>query len=298
MTDDGESGTTLLGRLPSATHLLRDIVAPTTLVTGLMFFFGWGHAYWFFHYFGVDSSSLGLSRSDYLMRSIDGLFLPVAALAVLALAVAWGRLLGERLLPASVRRSPGEWAPRAAAVLGVLLVLNGISALFVATIFNHRLAVAPLSLALGIALLFWLMHRTGTAGPGWLIVTEWLAVFVLVGLALFWAAFDYSAAVGRSRAAQFVDELPSSPETIVYSESRLNLNAPGVDEVRCAGDPELAYGFRYDGLTLLWRTGDEIVLLPRSWTRSDGVAVVIARDAGVRLEFRRGDATTPVPTSC
>ena len=297
MTED-ESRTGLLQRLPSVTRLLTEIVAPTTLVTGLLFFFGWGHAYWFFHYFGVDSAALGLGQADYLMRSVDGLFVPLAGLAVLALAVAWGRLLGERFLPTSVRRPLGEWAPRTAAVVGVLLVLNGISALFVATIFNQGLAVAPLSFAIGIGILFYLLHRSASAGPGWLAVTEWLAVFVLVGLSLFWAAFDYSAAVGRSRAAQFVAELPESPEAMVYSESRLNLTAPGVTEVRCAGDPELAYGFRYDGLTLLWQTEDEIVLLPRTWAREDGVAVVIPRDSGVRLEFRRGDATTPVPASC
>ena len=298
MTADERSGTGLLQRLPSVSRLVTEIVAPTTLVTGVLFFFGWGHAYWFFHYFGVDSASLDLSRSDYLMRSVDGLFLPLAGLAVLGLAVAWGRLLAERFLPPSVRRPLGAWAPRAAAVLGVLLVVNGISALFVATIVNRGLAVAPLSIAIGIGILFYLLHRSGTAGPGWLAVTEWLAVFVLVGLSLFWAAFDYSAAVGRSRAAQFVEELPGSPEAVVYSESRLNLNAPGVDEVRCSGDPEIAYGFRYDGLTLLWQTQDEIVLLPRSWTRGDGIAVVLPQDAGLRLEFRRGDATSPVSASC
>ncbi len=295
---DKESGTALLQRLPSVTRLMTEIVAPTTLVTGLLFFFGWGHAYWFFNYFGVDSASLYLSRSDYLMRSVDGLFLPLAGLAIACLAVAWGRLLGERFLPHSVRHPLGEWAPRVAAVFGVMLVLNGISAFFVATIFNDGLAVAPLSFAIGIGILFHLLHRTGRTGPGWLAVTEWLAIFVLVGLSLFWGAFDYSAAVGRSRAAQFVDELPDSPEAILYSESRLNLNAPGVHEVRCAGDPELAYGFRYDGLTLLWQTEDALVLLPRTWTRPDGVAVVIPRDAGVRLEFRRGDATTTVSANC
>lgn len=298
MTDEEPSTSGLLQRLPAVTRLTTEIVAPTTLVTGLLFFFGWGHAYWFFHYFGVDSAFLGLGRTDYLMRSVDGLFLPLAGVAVLGLAVAWGRLLGERFLPQSVRRPLGEWAPRTAAVLGVLLVVNGISVLFVATIFNHAVAVAPLSFAIGLAILFRLMHRSGSAGPAWLAITEWLAVFVLVGLSLFWAAFDYSAAVGRSRAAQFVQELPDSPEAIVYSESRLNLDALGVSEVRCAGDPELAYGFRYDGLTLLWQTDDSIVLLPRSWTRREGVAIVIPRDAGVRLEFRRGDATTPVPETC
>ena len=297
MSDEQGPGS-LLQRLPSATRLLKEFVAPATLVTGVLFFFGWGHAYWFFHYFGVDSSTLGLERSDYLMRSVDGLFLPLALVAVIALAVAWGHLLGERYLPASVRRPPGPWALWTAGALGLLLVVNGISALFVATIFNQGLAVAPLSLAIGILVIFSVLHRSGTTGPGWRSVIEWLAVFVLVGLSLFWAAFDYSAAVGRSRAAQFVEELPDAPEAIVYSKYRLSISAPGVVEVRCAGDPDRAYGFRYDGLTLLWQTDDAIVLIPLSWTRASGVAVVVPGDAGVRLDFRRSDATTPVPESC
>lgn len=298
MTDQEESGTALLQRLPPVTRLITEIVAPTTLVTGVLFFFGWGHAYWFFHYFGVDSASLDLGQSDYLMRSVDGLFLPLAVLAMLGLVGAWGYRLRQRFPSPSPPRPMGVWAPRIAVVLGVLLVANGISALFVATILNHGLAVAPLSFAIGIGILFHLLHRSVTAGPGWLAVTELLAVFVLVSLCLFWAAFDYSAAVGRSRAAQFVGELTEAPEAIVYSESRLHLDAPGVGEVRCAGDPELAYGFRYDGLTLLWQTDDAIVLVPRSWTRRDGVAVILPRDAGMRLEFRRGDATTAVPSAC
>ncbi|MFI7442745.1 hypothetical protein [Nonomuraea indica] len=40
---------------------------------------------------------------------------------------------------------------------------------------------------------------------------EWAVVFVLVGVGLFWAANDYSAAVGRARARQFVTELPAAP---------------------------------------------------------------------------------------
>jgi hypothetical protein len=70
-------------------------------------------------------------------------------------------------------------------------------------------------------------------------LVEYLAVFMLIGLSLFWAANDYAAAVGRSRAAQFVRKLPSYPEAIVYSEHDLNLT--GIDMVSCA-DSDAAYG--------------------------------------------------------
>jgi hypothetical protein len=44
VSEDEQSGS-LLQRLPSATRLLKEFFAPATLVTGVLFFFGWGHAY-------------------------------------------------------------------------------------------------------------------------------------------------------------------------------------------------------------------------------------------------------------
>jgi hypothetical protein len=115
-----------------------------------------------------------------------------------------------------------------------------------------------------------------------------------VGLSLFWAAADYSAAVGRSRAAQFVRELPSHPEAIVYSEHSLNMRAQGVGVVHCR-DPEAAYGYRYDGLALVLQSNDQYVLLPKDWSPGDGVAMVLPRNDSVRLEFMRAGAAASVP---
>jgi Zn-dependent protease with chaperone function len=45
-------------------RIVGSIVAPTTLLTALLFYFGWSFAYWFFAYFGVDSTVLGLTTQD------------------------------------------------------------------------------------------------------------------------------------------------------------------------------------------------------------------------------------------
>jgi hypothetical protein len=113
---------------------------------------------------------------------------------------------------------------------------------------------------------------------------EWATIFVLVGLSLFWAANDYSAAVGRSRASQFVAELPTYPSTLVYSEKNLNIAAHGVTETRCPA-PDAAYSFRYDGLKLIMQSGNQLVFVPADWTRQDGVAVVVPRSESIRLQF-------------
>jgi hypothetical protein len=47
--------------LPQLTRLLGTIVAPTTLLTSLLFYFGWSHAYWYYDYFGVNATLLGLT---------------------------------------------------------------------------------------------------------------------------------------------------------------------------------------------------------------------------------------------
>src|SRR5215211_3967643 len=61
------------------TRILGQFVAPTTVLTALLFYFGFAHLYWFFYYFGVDSSVLGPSTRDYVMRSVDALWIPLIA---------------------------------------------------------------------------------------------------------------------------------------------------------------------------------------------------------------------------
>jgi hypothetical protein len=281
-----EDPVTDLSRL---TKLVKEVVAPTTLATALLFYFGWSHAYWFFDYFGVNSTVLGLTPSDYLMRGLDGLFVPLVVAALLGLVALWLRAvlagrLGGRTLP--------TWLPVALGGAGVLLCANGLSRVLVVTAVNRPLAVAPVSLAAGIVSLTVAVRLATAAQPRSEVLglVEYGVVFLLVGLSLFWAAADYSAAVGRSRAAQFVRELPSHPEAIVYSEHSLNMNARGVGVVSCR-DPAAAYGYRYDGLALVLQSDDQYVLLSNDWSPGDGVAMVLPRNDSVRLEFKRASAT-------
>jgi hypothetical protein len=87
------------------TRILGQFVAPTTLVTALLFYFGWAHVYFFFDYFGIDSSVLGASTSDYVMRRVDALFIPVITFGAVGLGLMWGYVA----LPERVRRGPTAW---------------------------------------------------------------------------------------------------------------------------------------------------------------------------------------------
>lgn len=281
--------------IPQLAKLVGAIVAPTTLLTSLLFYFGWSHAYWFFDYLGVHSTLLGLTTQDYVQKSLDGLFVPLTVAACAALLVLWAHtLLRMRLAGATDPRLFRVLLP-VLAVGGLVLTAGGLWSIFGTTVLNDHLAAAPLSLALGVVLLVYTahlwrslttkrQHAAATPGPAWLAIAEWAGVFVLVGLSLFWAANDYSAAVGRARARQFVAELPTYPGVVVYSERSLNLDAPGVREVRCQ-DQEAAYRFRYDGLKLVLQSGDQYLFLPEAWTPTNGVAILMPRNDALRLEL-------------
>jgi hypothetical protein len=288
--------------LPQVARFLAAVVAPTTLVTGLLFYFGWMHAYWFFDYFGVNSTLLGLSTVDLVMRSVDALFVPATVLGCAVLAALWAytgirsRLAGhDRLVPVLLLMLAG---------LGLALALGGLVSVFTPTVLSQQVALAPLCLGGGALLLLVAVRlrrasrADGRAVTSAAAVAEWAAVFTLVALSLFWAATDYSAAVGRAQAGQYAADLAGEPDAALYSERSLRLVGPGVREMRCQ-NPEAGYPFRYDGLKLVLQSGGQYVLVPSGWTRASGVAFVIPRTDSLRLELHPATSTAAgLPTGC
>lgn len=283
-------------RVPDLLKIIGSVVAPTSLFTGLLFYFGQAHVYWFFRYFGLDSSLLGFTVQDYLVRSIDALFVPLIVLMSVGLVMIAGHVaLRTRLLGAL---SPPllRIVVIAAALAGLALFAVGAAGIFYDTIFEFHLLVSPVSLALGVGLLAYAAHWNRTRRlmakdapsemlrPPWVAVVEGVAVFILIGLSFFWAATDYAAAVGRARARQFASQLEASPDVVVYSAQDLQLEAPGVRAISCRG-ANAAYRFQYQGLKLMLRSDGQYFLLPAKWSHARGVAVVIPEGDSIRLEF-------------
>jgi hypothetical protein len=262
---------------------LGAIVAPAALVTALMYLFGLLHAYWFFNRFGVDYTLMGLTTEDYLVRSADGLFVPLVALSAAGLAVLW---CGRRL-PAFVRRRAGLVPARAVAVaayvLAAALLVVAVVGIAAPGLFVGSVALPGLALTVAVLVLA-AVSRPRRAEPGAVAVAEWIAIFLLTSTGLYWAVTDYSAAVGTARAEQLIAALPAWPDAIVYSEKSLNVALPGVHERQC-GDAEGAYAYRYDGLKLVLESGGQLFLLPAQWADGTGTALVLPRTDAIRLEF-------------
>ncbi|MGW4057048.1 hypothetical protein ACWEGE_02145 [Amycolatopsis sp. NPDC004747] len=275
-----------------ALRVLGSVIAPTTVLTGLLFFFGRQHAHWLLDYFGVPLSTMGLTAQDYLVRSADGLFGPVAVVLAAVLTLLWlYRFLRARLAEKAWQRLLRLVTPVAvvAGLAGVVLAAVGVVD---PEAFSTSYSVPGAGLSLGVLFLVTasrlLAARAGRPLPAAVATAEWVTAFALVSVGLFWAVADYSASVGIGRAIQIEAALATPPETVLYSEKSLNLTAPGVRETQC-GNPDTAYRYRYTGLKLVLQSGGQYFLLPVQWHKADGTALVLPRTDALRLEF------TPAP---
>ena len=281
--------------LPRLFKVFGGIIAPTSLLTGLLFYFGRSRSAGYYRYFHVNSTVLDLSTNDYLFSGIAGLFVPISVAALLALVLLWlNRLLLTRIPPGARRRAVRVLVP-ASALIGTVLVVLAFADLFTeGGVFGVNSATGGLCLSVGVLLLVYAVRllrlvlppavpaRGRRPATG---LAEWGAAFLLVSIGLFWAADAYAFGVGTGDAITLHRALPAVPAAVVYSEQSLSLDVAGVTEVRCS-DPDAAYRFRYDGLRLVRQAGNQYLLLPASWDRATGTAVLLPRSSTIRLEFR------------
>src|SRR5215212_1056114 len=72
-------------RFEQVVQRLGLVAAPLTLITALLIYIGWARTAEVYRYFGVDLSFVELSNQDYVLRSIDGIYIPLGVILVLAL---------------------------------------------------------------------------------------------------------------------------------------------------------------------------------------------------------------------
>ena len=267
--------------LPRLLKLAGGIIAPASLLTGLLFHFGRLFDAGYFRFFHVNFTVLDLTTNDFLFAGVDGLFVPVAGATMLALILLWLHRLAAARMTANRRRTALRLLIPLAATAGLVLVGLAFTTLVTGRVFGPNSEAGGLCLALGTLALTYSVRLVRLAGPragdpvpprsAGSALTEWGAAFLLVSIGLFWAVGNYAFGVGRGRAVQLYDALAAQPEFVVYSAKSLGLAAPGVVEQRCQ-EPDAAYRFRYTGLRLVRMAGSEYLLLPRS--------------EAVRVEFR------------
>ncbi|SDJ10526.1 hypothetical protein SAMN05444157_1761 [Frankineae bacterium MT45] len=280
-------------------QLVAGIIAPTTLLTALLYYFGFVATDSFYEYFGVDAATVQFSTQNYLLRSVGALYVPIGTILLLALLSVWVHpWLSSRL----ERDGSTRWARRAiriALAAGALAVFYGVLSVSLPDDIPQSALGTPLILAFGIALLSYMGYVLGLgrrrtrAGATSRRVRMTRRDVATIGLVLallvvtgFWAANSYAEAYGRGQAIDLGNHLDRRPAVVLDTHEELFLRMPGVTETSLPkSSPDQKFLFRYRGLRLLAQSGDRMFFVSNEWSPDTGQTLMLREDGTIRLQF-------------
>lgn len=278
---------------PEASRLtwLVEVLTPTGILVGLLYYFGYVTTAAWFRYFGLELSHVELSQQAVVLQSIAALYLPLGALLVLGLGIYLARRGIDSLLSRGWRPTVMRRGGVVAVVVGGLLLLRALVGVFVPDVARTELlATSPLSLCFGVLIAAGgldVMRRTrgpNAPPPTPFPVKALIAAVVVLGL--FWATNSVAGAYGRGRAVDFARSLPDRAGVVVDTRERLFLVSGDVEETKLATDDESTYRYRYRNFRLLVVSQGRIYLAPADWRIGHGTVIVLPDDR-VRLQFVR-----------
>lgn len=278
------------------------VVPPVTLITGLLFYFGWARTYSQARALGADASVFDYSTRDYLLRSVDSLFLPLIALTGLGLlAVLAHQAVAARLRAVSTGH-PDLPLVRAGNILlvgGLVVLAYGL--LYSADLLGRGRVVdlsGPLALGAGVVLGAyggWLRARARGASRvgawGQASSAPWVPpvaaglLLSVVALSLFWAVGNYALWRGQDLADVVAGTYLDRPGVVVYAPHRLALE--GVSETALPDPGEEGFAYRYTGMRLLDRVSGTYFLMPLDWGAAPRLILLKDTD-DLRIELTHG----------
>ena len=270
---------------------LANVLAPTTVLAALLYYFGYVTTYSRYAYFGVELDQIGLSQQDLVLRSVAALFLPAGVLTLLGLLTAGVRHV---LLRRAAADRPAAATRRmrllalAVAAAGALVLGRGVLGVVVPSVS----AAEPIATSAGclaggalvVATALWFRARLGASPDPTAARSFWTPVWVIVALGLFWATNSLAAAYGRGQATDFTSRLPAKPAVTLDSTERLYL-PPEATESTLPAEPGQRFRYRYRNLRLLVASGDRLFLVPATWRPRSGVVLVVQQGDSIRIRL-------------
>lgn len=304
-TDDGASNTIRAESLATETQTVRllaragKVIAPATVVAALGYHFGREYAHARSSYFGLDVSLLGFSPQDYVLRSVDAVFVPVLTAATAAMLLIAVHVLlvwwhSPRLL---------KTAGLVLSTLGTASLAVGLYALaWDVPVLDEWATFRDLMPALGTVLLLWgvsLLSRwletkvpprpQSAAIPAWFSSVGLGLALVVILASLFAGTTQWARTAGDARSKSLTERIRMMPRAAVYSDRLLNLAHDGISPVEVVGEKGSAYRFLYTGLRFYIRSGGKLFFLPEEWSLDSGRIIVLEDNDSIRLEFARGE---------
>ena len=274
------------------------VVAPITIISALLFYFGYVSSRAQYAYFGIDVDAIGLSTQDYVMRSPQPLLVPLLVLVMIAVALvalhlwvtAWlGRARPERARIVTHR----------ALYIGLVILAAGITLIILYPVladWPYYNLVTPIIVAVGagvVAYSWRLVSRLppqpdalpSPAGSPALRRMGLVLLCVLVAATLFWSTATIAQWSGRGLARQDARHLDDLPRVILDTKERLYITDPFIKETALPPSEGQTFHYRYRNLRLLIQGKDRMFFVPDAWSASDST-LVVPLDDSVRVRFQ------------
>ena len=204
-------------------RIAGSVAGQATLVTALLFYFGWARTQAVMGYFGINSAIARLSVNDYILRSLNITIRMLVILGLLTLIF----LSGHRWLSTTLasRRHPSmaRFAMLACIVPGFLLCIAGVLGFSNWIVYSSQYPVVPVIFAVGVTLVGYGFHIRSFAQPNpqrhkWSARTQAAALVVLDIAFIFWAVAVYADITGQAAAERLASHLGGQPGVTIYSE--------------------------------------------------------------------------------
>jgi hypothetical protein len=269
------------------------VVAPTTIITALCYYFGYVYTRKKLAFFGVDCDALGFTTSDYVVGSVGVLYAPLLLLIVGWFAAVWvgayaGRFIRSGRQPRLIRTGG-----RVMLALGAIFVVTGVTGVVVPWLTpgwaGVSWAFAPITLGSGGLLVvagYWVlstsMRDTGTHEPGPTTRVSRTVAIAISLLALFAVMNSFATRLGDNAARTAAHDLWTKESVVsVVTDERLDVPANMIAETLVEAQPQRAPRFRYQCFRALVARGDVWVLVPAKWSRDNGFAVIVPADSSL-----------------
>lgn len=305
------------GQFLERTRAVVNVLGPATVVTSLLFYFGYVATTARFRYFGVYLSLMNQSLQDMLLYGVEAVYPPLIAVSVIGLLALAAHTSIRVLLVSEDRDDVTGWIGVFVTLLGCLALVRGVVGMLIPGIARtEAIATTPLCLGAGVVGLAygaWLLRRIAIRRdrrrlrdapddadpPARSPVADWLEspacvrlcryamawVTLLVVASAFWTANSFAAAYGLGRALDDADSLPRRPEVVLYTKEPLRDLPAGAGSTRLAPSAGSQLRYRYRGLRLLVQANGRLFLVPAHWTTPGGRTLVVPYDNTVHLEL-------------
>lgn len=281
-SSQAKSGT----RFSAALSVISSVGPPLTVLTALLVYFGWARSDAQARAMGIDVSVFAYTVNDFVLRSINSVYIPLASVAVIAL----GWIITDRALKRIINNRRETRLIHFLALLVQTASTIATIALVVMIFFISPVPIfGPYGVSTGILISTWAAKIRRMSSTRKVVLSlaqkaeENTIVFILVTLFLFWGTADFAGTVGKGEAGEIQREVSTMPEAEIFSPDRLAIDAPNVSEERI--DAPSGPLYHYKGLRLLVFSNGRYFLIHNGWTTRKGTVVIVPDNGKIRFEF-------------